>query len=111
MELMGVLETLKFFSQPVEILIYSDSQYIVRSVNDGHLERWIKTQDETKKNMDLWNEIYKLLQFHSVCFKWVKGHNKDEYNELADLLAQHAATCMNLNFDNGFIRDEDKYSI
>jgi ribonuclease HI len=61
--------------------------------------RWIEEKDDSKKNMDLWTEIYKLIQFHKVTFVWVKGHNNNEFNELADLYAQHAAECLELTED------------
>lgn len=38
-ELRGVLNALKYFKQPVEIEIYSDSAYIVNSINNGYLEQ------------------------------------------------------------------------
>lgn len=36
-ELMGVLETLKFFKAPVSLCIYSDSMYVVGSITQGHV--------------------------------------------------------------------------
>lgn len=39
MELYGVLETLKYFDTPTQITIYSDAQYVVGSINNGHLEK------------------------------------------------------------------------
>lgn len=39
MELLGVLECLKFFKTPEVLTIYSDSQYVVSSINNGHLEK------------------------------------------------------------------------
>ena len=35
MELSGVLHALKWFKEPSNIIIYSDSQYIVNSINNG----------------------------------------------------------------------------
>ena len=34
-ELIGVIETLQYFKNPVNITIYSDSQYVVNSINGG----------------------------------------------------------------------------
>lgn len=99
MELMGVLEALEYFKTPTSLTIYSDSQYVVSSINNGHLEKWISTNDLTKKNLDLWNRIYELLKFHSTTFIWVKGHNDNKFNEIADLYAQHASDCLNLSED------------
>ena len=103
MELLGVLEALKWFKTPSIILIHSDSQYIVESIIHNRVQQWIKEKDDSKKNMDLWCQIIKLLDYHTVTFKWVKGHNKNKMNELADLLAQHAAECLELPIDHGYI--------
>lgn len=99
MEMRGVLEALKFFKNPSQLIVYSDSAYVVNSLNQGHVRKWFKNQDLSKKNLDLWFEIINLVDFHDVTFKWVKGHNKHEMNELADLYAQHASLCMNLPKD------------
>lgn len=94
-ELMGVLYALEYFKEPTQIEIYSDSSYIVSSINNGHVNRWIAEQDDSKKNMDLWRKINQLLHFHQVKFFWVKGHNHNEFNELADCYANIAAMVIN----------------
>ena len=99
MELYGVLEGLKYFNTPSQLIIYSDSQYVVGSINNGHLEKWISSNDTSKKNLDLWKQIYMYLQVHNVKFIWVKGHNENQFNEIADLFACHAAECLNLQED------------
>lgn len=99
MEIMGVLETLKYFKTPINIKIYSDSQYVVNSIVNGHVFKWFKEQDYSKKNLDLWFELVDMLEFHNVTFEWVKGHDNNPMNELADKLAVHAAQCLNLPKD------------
>lgn len=94
-ELLGVLKTLEYFIAPTNLEIYSDSAYIVNNINNGYVEQWIKNKDTTKKNMDLWNKIYNLLQYHKVQFFWVKGHNNNKFNELADAYANIAASVLN----------------
>lgn len=105
MELYGVLAVLQWFHNPTEITIYSDSQYIVESIIHNRVNQWIENKDDSKKNMDLWNQIVKLLKYHTVTFKWVKGHNNNEMNEFSDMLAQHAAECLELPEENGTITD------
>ena len=99
MELTGVIETLKYFVTPVSITIYSDSQYVVNSVNEGWVYSWYDKHDFTKKNWDLWFELLDLLEFHDVTLKWVKGHENSSMNNLADTLAVHAAQCLNIPED------------
>ena len=106
MEIMGVLEGLKYFKTPMDIEIYSDSAYVVNSIKEKHLNKWIEENDSTKKNLDLWSQIYDLLHFHKVDFFWVKGHNDNEFNELADLYANNSAMVLNPKIDL-----TDEYSI
>lgn len=101
MELFGVLSALQYFSKPTEINIYSDSSYIVSNINNGHLNKWIKDND-VKLNWDLWIQIYKLLQKHTVHFFWVKGHADCELNNLADLYANLSAIVQNPYPDEKF---------
>ncbi len=99
MEIMGVLETLRYFKTPIKIKIYSDSQYVVNSITKGYVRKWLEDKDFSKKNLDLWFELLDWLDFHDVTFEWVKGHNDNEMNELADKLAVHAAQCLNIPKD------------
>ena len=63
------------------------------------MEKWFKENDFSKKNLDLWFQILDLLKFHKVTMCWVKGHSDNKYNNLADFLATHAATFLNLEED------------
>ena len=99
MELRGVLMALEHFDSPETIEIYSDSSYVVNSINQKHVWRWFENQDYSKKNLDLWFKIIELLDFHNVVFHWVKGHNESELNNIADMYAVHASQCLNLPID------------
>lgn len=100
MELMGVLEALRYFKTPTSIKIVSDSQYVVNSIINKHVYKWFEEKDYSKKNLDLWFAIIDLLAFHNVSFEWTKGHDINELNNLADKLAVHAAQCLNLKKDD-----------
>lgn len=67
MELLGVINALKYFHTPSTINIYSDSEYIVNNINNGHLEHWVKNQ-EHKLNWDLWEQLYQQISIHIVTF-------------------------------------------
>lgn len=95
MELMGVLSALKYFPNPTDMTIYSDSAYIINNLKNGFVKNWIESNDSEKKNMDIWREIVKLYEFHNVNLVWVKGHNNNKYNELADLYANISAVVLN----------------
>src|SRR5665647_1166388 len=76
MELLAViagLEAIKKHELPVTV--YSDSQYVVNSVEKGWLKTWIKTDFKGgKKNKDLWKHYYELSKKFTINFVWVKGH-------------------------------------
>lgn len=104
MELMGVIAALEALNREgLRIMIYSDSQYIVKAVQEGWLTNWIATNFKGgKKNKDLWMRFYELFKKHSVRFTWVKGHADNPYNNRCDELATTAADGKNLLVDEGF---------
>ncbi len=93
MELMAVIEGLKALKKPgIEVTIYSDSQYVVKAVEQGWLRNWIKTNFAGgKKNADLWREYHRLSQQFTIKFIWVKGHANNPFNNRCDILATEAA--------------------
>lgn len=99
MELMAVLETLKWFKEPSNITIISDSMYVVNTINEGWLKKWFDDKDYSKSNLDLWFQVLDYLDYHKVTMLWTKGHASDDINNQVDELAQFAATCLNLPKD------------
>ena len=104
MELLAViagLETIKKNDLP--ITVYSDSQYVVNSVEKGWLKTWIKTDFAGgKKNKDLWKKYHELAKNLSVKFVWVKGHANNPHNNRCDVLATEAADGKGLLVDTGY---------
>ena len=103
MELLAViigLEALKV--QQANVMIYSDSKYVVDAVEKGWLDNWIKKDFKGKKNKDLWLRFHDIYQKHRVKFNWVKGHAGIPENERCDQLAVEAAKGSNLKVDEGF---------
>lgn len=92
MELGAVVETLKRLTdfREVEILIVSDSNYVVRGVNEW-LDGWRKRNFAKVKNDDLWRELDSLLPNYNVRLEWVRGHHGDNFNEMVDELAVESA--------------------
>jgi len=101
MELLAViagLEALK--KQDLNITIYSDSKYVVESVEKGWVFQWdMKPDFAKKKNKDLWKRFLKLYQYHNISFIWVKGHSTNKENNRCDILATEAADGMELAVD------------
>ena len=104
MELMGVIAGLKALKKPgLKVTIYTDSQYIVNSVEKGWLKNWIKTDFKGgKKNKDLWLEYNDLASQYTVKFVWVRGHADNPLNNRCDALATAAADGRNLLNDEGY---------
>ena len=104
MELMGVIAGLKALKKPgLKVTIYTDSQYIVNSVEKGWLKNWIKTDFKGgKKNKDLWLEYNDLASQYTVKFVWVRGHADNPLNNRCDVLATEAADGSNLLYDEGY---------
>jgi ribonuclease HI len=103
MELMSViyaLEALK--TNGHDITIYSDSQYVVNSVEKGWVFNWIKNNKKDAKNMDLWQKFVSLYPLNNIKFIWVKGHSSNVENNCCDVLATTAAQSSNLPDDTGY---------
>lgn len=97
MEIMAVIYALHAISSDFDsITVISDSQYVLGCINKG----W-----KRKKNQNYWqlfDKVYnRAKEFCSdIKFEWTKGHNTDEYNNLADRLAveaSHFADQLNYN--------------
>lgn len=103
MELLAVIKGLQALKRPgVEVDIYSDSQYVVNSVEKGWLAGWVKKGFKGKKNQDLWQEYLRAAAPHKVRFHWVKGHAGNKENERCDQLAVQSAEAPHLLVDRGF---------
>lgn len=92
MELLGVINALKALKIPCEAEIYTDSKYVVDSIEKGWVFRWqqnnwMKNKKEKALNKDLWEELLHLLKKHKTKFIWIKGHANNEENERCDKLA------------------------
>lgn len=112
MELLAVisgLESIKKTGQ--QIMIYSDSKYIIDSVEKKWVFNWVKTGFKGKKNKDLWLRFLEVYKVHHVRFTWVKGHNGHPENERCDELAVKASQQRELLTDTCFESEELKLNL
>jgi ribonuclease HI len=103
MELLAVikgLEALKTNKFP--IIVYSDSKYVVDSINKKWVLGWIKINFKKKKNADLWLRWYAIQKNFQVEYRWIKGHAGHPMNERCDQLAVSSALSNNLQIDSEF---------
>lgn len=92
MELLAViigLENLK--KHPMDVVVYSDSKYVIDSVEKKWVFGWKTKNFKGKKNPDLWKRFLKVYDLHKIRFQWIKGHNNHPQNERCDQLAVEAA--------------------
>jgi ribonuclease HI len=88
MELLGVIAGLEALKKTgLNVSIYTDSQYIVKAINEGWLNKWIATNfAKGIKNKDLWTRFYELSKQQRLKFIWVKGHASTTAADGRDLL-------------------------
>ncbi len=104
MELMAVIAALQALKKEgLNIVVFSDSQYVVKAVQEGWLKNWLRTDFKGgKKNKDLWKLYAELATHHNIMFKWVKGHADNAFNNRCDELATAAADGKDLLIDAGY---------
>lgn len=103
MELLAVIVALEQLKKEgVQVLVCSDSKYVIDSVEKGWVFGWVKKGFKDKKNADLWRRFLKVYKKHEVRFKWIKGHNDHPQNERCDQLAVAAAKKDDLQIDQEF---------
>jgi ribonuclease HI len=91
MELTAVIEGLSAIRRPSTVEIYSDSQYVLKGLNewmDGWIARgWKNASKKPVKNRDLWERLDKLRRVHTLHYHWIEGHAGHPENERCDQLA------------------------
>jgi ribonuclease HI len=103
MELMAVIAALNQLTREgVEVTIYSDSAYVVDSVEKKWVFGWAKKGYAGKKNADLWATFLTYYKKHTIKFVWVKGHANNPYNNRCDMLATQAADSKDWLIDEGY---------
>lgn len=107
MELLAVIVALEAIKQPnQDVKVYSDSKYVVDSVEKGWLISWLKTDFKGKKNKDLWQRFYSVYRKHNVKLHWVKGHVGHPENERCDQLAvESSKKTVNWKIDYNFEKE------
>lgn len=103
MELLAVIKGLEAIKKDGwQVLVVSDSKYVVDAVEKGWVMSWEKKNFKGKKNEDLWRRFLKVYYRHQVRFKWIKGHAGHPQNERCDRLAVEAAEGTELLIDQVF---------
>jgi len=109
MELLAVIVGLeKLKTESTNVLVVSDSKYVVDSVIKKWVFGWEKKGFVGKKNPDLWKRFLIIYRKHQVDFKWIKGHNNHIQNERCDELAVMASMQKTLSVDAFYEKEDAK---
>ncbi|ACQ92539.1 Ribonuclease H [Tolumonas auensis DSM 9187] len=106
MELMAAIAGLQSLSEPCQVRLTTDSQYvrqgITQWIHGWKKKGWKTANREPVKNVDLWLLLDSEIQRHDVEWFWVKGHSGHPENERCDELARNAALADSRLIDSGY---------
>ena len=107
MELLAAIKGLEALNQPCQVVLFSDSKYVVDAMEKGWAVKWrangwMRNKREKAVNPDLWATLLDLCATHDVEFRWVRGHSGVADNERCDRLAVAAAKDNDLAKDPGY---------
>lgn len=88
--IVGIAYIRENYSVNDPIKVYTDSNYVVKGMTEWRAG-WVKKKFKGVKNLDLWQMLFETNDTNPCTYQWVKAHNGDVYNELANDLAQDAA--------------------
>jgi ribonuclease HI len=113
MELLAVIVGLNSIKNPgADVMVFSDSKYVIDSVEKKWVFGWVKKGFKDKKNKDLWIRFLDVYKKHNVSFTWIKGHNAHPENERCDQLAVAASKLKTgLGIDYEFEAERNKPSL
>ena len=91
MELTAAIKAIELLNEKCIVNLYTDSKYLQQGILEW-LDNWIRrnwrsSTNAPVKNQDLWEKINSLRNLHEISWHWVRGHNGNKYNEIADQLA------------------------
>ena len=94
MEMLAVIEGLKYLKNYSSVIIHTDSKYVLEGITNWitnwKQNNWKSSNKKDVKNKDLWIELDTLVNKFKIEWKWVKGHSGNVENDIADLLATTA---------------------
>ena len=99
MELTAALMALQALKEPCQVVLYSDSAYLINAFNQNWLRNWqrngwLNSKKQPVENQELWKGLLEQAAVHDIEWRKVKGHAGDEYNEICDELARTAISTL-----------------
>ena len=88
MELKATINVIKLIDPKININLYTDSNYVKNGITVW-IYNWIKnnwknSQKKEVANKDLWLQLYDLNNTYKINWNWVKAHEANTYNNIAD---------------------------
>jgi len=101
MEMMAAVKSLQAITRPCEVLLYTDSRYLVDAFQKNWFKNWKRNGWKTAKgspvvNQDLWELLLAEHERHQLTWEWVRGHGDNPENNRCDELAVDARLALEL---------------
>jgi ribonuclease HI len=91
MEMTAAIEALNALKAPTAVTLHTDSKYVMHGITEWmpnwKARDWKTAAKKPVKNQDLWMALDAAIARHDIIWKWVKGHDGNAGNEVADALA------------------------
>jgi ribonuclease HI len=95
MELTAAVKGLEILTEPCEVEVVTDSEYLKNGVTawmpKWKRNGWKNAGRQPVKNQDLWEQLDRAIAWHRTRWTWTKGHASHAGNNRADELASRAA--------------------
>jgi ribonuclease HI len=112
MELMACIKSLENILTSNSIIVYSDSQYVIKGMTEWiegwQKKNWKNSQKKDVMNRDLWERMLEVSEGKNIEWKYVKGHAQNPGNNRCDEIATSFADNAPIKLFEGSI---DSYSI
>jgi len=91
MEMFAAISALEWIPHGPKLIVYTDAKYLRNGITSW-VHKWMGNGWRTSggspvQNKDLWERLYALSSERAVRWEWVRGHEGNPCNELADRLA------------------------
>lgn len=113
MELTACIKALEALEKPSDVILFTDSRYVVDAVTKGWAEKWqrnnwMRNRADKALNPDLWERLLALIKRHRVEFRWVRGHAGNAGNERCDALVRMESAKPGLPPDRNYEKQDRK---
>ena len=108
MEILAAVAALETLKEPCQVILHSDSRYVVDAMTQSWAKRWrskgwMRNKTDKALNPDLWERLLNAAERHKVEWRWVKAHVGITDNERCDQLAGQALRRPGLPEDQGYL--------